>query len=418
MIFFGFFDRRIKIEFSFKVFHLLFTIVSLLFFSYVAWEVYWYSVSGLAFIKWHTHIVFTAILFGIILLPILLIFLRVSEPLSKNIAITFIAIWVAFIISEVFLIVSGINKDYLEERSGYYKSPFDYDEKNYYYTFHKNQKVNIAATEFSYAISYNSLGYTGAEWNEKIDNSKLRIITLGDSFTEGDGAPIDSSYPKLMGNILGDKYEVLNAGLRGSDPAFGIKNLEDRLLKYKPDIVIQSVSENDLLFDFCIRGGYERFINDSILQFNKPPWWEPFYAMSYTLRSFLNIFDIDMKVPCGDVKNISTVKKRNSQLKDILNRFDKLAKENSIKVIIMIYPTKFEVLRGTYDFDYAEIIAYVKQLSNVEVIDLFPCYKRHIENTSGNSSDFYWIIDGHHNSKGYQMMAQCALGEISEIINE
>lgn len=410
-------NEKIKIEFNVKLWHLFISILALLFLSYIAWEVYWYSISGLAFIKWHTHIFFTALFFGTTLFSIYFFIQWIIKSASRNIIVPFISIWVGIVFTEMFLIVSGVNKDYMEERSGYYKSPFVYDSKNYYHTFHKNKIQKITATEFSYTIPYNSLGFTGEEWSIKKDSNKLRIISLGDSFTEGDGAPLDSSYPVLLNKILGNKYEVLNAGVRGSDPAFGYKNLQDRLLDYNPDIVIQAVSENDVLFDFCIRGGFERFVTDTVVRFNEPPWWEPLYAMSYTLRLFLNLFDINMKTPCGNIYNSSIIAKRNEQLKDIFDRFDKLAKEKSVKVIIMFYPTKFEVFREAYNYDFSESIKYIKKLNNVLAIDLFPCYKNYIENTRENYSNFYWNIDGHHNAKGYNLMAQCVSEEILRIVN-
>ncbi|MCO5247754.1 MAG: hypothetical protein M9887_02225 [Chitinophagales bacterium] len=59
-------------------------------------------------------------------------------------------------------------------------------------------------------------------------------------------------YRHSKGN-LNKKYkniEVLNAGKRGSDPFFNFKLLEDKLIEYQPDMVIQSFTANDYYYDF------------------------------------------------------------------------------------------------------------------------------------------------------------------------
>ena len=73
-----------------------------------------------------------------------------------------------------------------------------------------------------------------------------RVLAIGDSFTEGDGAVVDSCYPVLLGKFLNSPndstgYEILNAGTCGSDPVYGYQNLQDRLCNYRPDVVLQTI---------------------------------------------------------------------------------------------------------------------------------------------------------------------------------
>ncbi|MBL7777715.1 MAG: hypothetical protein JNK66_05370 [Chitinophagales bacterium] len=400
-------SRHIQISVRVSVAQLLLAVATLLFATYLGWELYWFQKIGLYFIKWHTHLVFTALLFAALLFtPIYLFsFFRQGDSRKKAWSIA-ISVWLVFLFLELALLVLGWNKTYNETRSGYYRSPFEPEAENTYHIYHPNDSLKVTAPEFSYVAHYNSLGFPGKEWPTEKSN-RNRIVTLGDSFTEGDGAPMDSTYPAQLQNILGDSFEILNAGVRGSDPVFGVKIFEDQIAAYQPDLVLQTISENDVLFDMCIRGGYERFLPDSTVRFASPPWWEPIYAMSYVSRIFFHAFGFDMSEPCGNTKSPAFVAQQNELLKDVLNRFEATAAANNTPVLIVFFPTKFEVFRNAYDFDYTSAKQHINTLPHVSFVDLFDCYRSKINNSGKPKQDFYWVIDGHHNPRGYGLMASC-----------
>jgi lysophospholipase L1-like esterase len=402
-------QKKIEIHIVFTLLQLFQVMAIALFLCYLCWEVYWYQKIGLFFIKWHTHLVFTFLLFGVFVLPFYLWHKGHKSETSQKWLMAAISALMVMVGTEAVLIVTGIKEEYSEQRMGFYQSPFMHDTLNYYHTFHKSDTGITQAPEFTLKIPYNSLGFSGQEWPLQKDTNKVRIVTLGDSFTEGDGAPVDSSYPALLQQMdfNGKQVEVLNAGVRGSDPAFGLKNLEDRLLKYKPDVVIQAISENDVLYDMCIRGGMERFVNDSVVVFNKPPFWEPIYAMSFTSRIFFNALGYDMKTPCGSIYNETFIQSQNKRLLEVLNRFETLAASNNFKLLFVFYPTKYEVFRGAYDFDFELASSHVNSLYNAEYVNLFPCYNSTFQTSSTQAQEYYWKLDGHHNAKGYKMMAEC-----------
>lgn len=396
-----------QIVIRFRLFQLLFMLLVI----YIIWEFYWWREIGLNFIKWHTHFIFTGLLIGLILsIPIILIWILKKSYLRKTLSAS-LSIWITLMLIEAVLMITGFNQTYMEKRKGYYQSPYEYNPKNYYHTHPKNEIIYHKSSEFNWSVLCNSLGYSHKEWPTTKTSSKTRIITLGDSFTEGDGAPPDSCYPKLMQALLGKNYEVLNAGVAGSDPVFGEKNLEGRLLLYKPDIVVQSISENDILFDLCIRGGYERFQQDSTIKFNTPPWWEIIYATSYVSRILINALGYNIEEPYNNSNNTTAI------IKEVLDNFERVAATNQITVIIVFYPTKYEVFRNTYNYDYNEIKSYIKRLPHVVYADIFPCYRDYMEQSGKPQQDFYWTIDGHHNSTGYNMMAVCIARAVQNIIS-
>src|SRR5690606_15926401 len=101
--------------------------------------------------------------------------------------------------------------------------------ENYYHVSPPNTNITITNREnVVYKRQTNSLGYSDIEWNIKKDTNEIRILCIGDSFTEGDGTPIDSTYVKLLEeNFHKNGYtnvNIMNAGKCGSDPFFGYMN--------------------------------------------------------------------------------------------------------------------------------------------------------------------------------------------------
>jgi len=408
----------IRIEFSFG--QLIAGFAGMLLLTYVCWEAYWYKKVGLYFIKWHTHIVFTAVFFGIPILLFLLIARFLSKPeLFQKLLVAAGAIWSTLILAEILFIITGSNKTYIEERSGFYQPLYGYVPDNVYNLYHKSSAATYKAPEYEYTIEHNSLAFAGPEWDTVKNPRALRIITLGDSFTEGDGAPQDSCYPVLLQKILDADtirtYEVLNAGVCGSDPVFGFKNLNERLMAFSPDIVIQTVSTNDALFDFLIRGGFERFTDDGKVRFKQAPKWEFTYAISYVLRVFFRAFGYDASSPSEGMSSSEIEAQSNKILNEVAQKFDSLSNASGIKVIFVLLPMKSELQEGKYDLNFSFFEKRISESKGLTLFDLMPCYQRYAKMSGQELSDFYWKIDGHHNSRGYKMMAECISDEVRRI---
>ncbi len=69
--------------------------------------------------------------------------------------------------------------------------------------------------------------------------------------------------------------------------------------------------------------------------------------------------------------------------------------------------------KGKYDFA-SELIDFANNngISNLNLLD----YYINIEGLNKNSvSEYYWKIDGHHNSKGYELFANGVIWELEKI---
>lgn len=393
---FSAFDKKITVRV--KSGTLLFSGLYIIFMLYMAWEYYWYKHIGWQFVRWHTHlfpyIVVLTILFNC--------YWRINSPQSSKFIIGMI-IMLLLLFGEIIALLAMRLDDY----SIYEK--FVYNHHNYYHTWNPNENFSEITPEFNYARKFNSLGFPDIDW-EKDKKNKIRLLALGDSYTEGYGASADSAYPLLLENSLNanagfQKYEILNAGTCGSDPIFNIKNLEDRLLIYKPDIVFQTISSHDILKDFAFRGGLERFNSDTTITYKPVPFWVYPSMLNRLVRGTLFLFGLYEARPARI--NDEYLKEVNQILKHMVAEYSRLSETNNFKTIFIIHPNVFELKDKKYRFEFTQLMAEINKYNNLSVIDLFPCYIHSLNRMGKDYNFFYWKLDSHHNAKGYAMMSKC-----------
>lgn len=80
---------------------------------------------------------------------------------------------------------------------------------------------------------------------------KIKVACVGDSITQGVGAPADKSYPVQLRMLLGDGYEVKNFGnsgstlLRNGDKPYHKQPQYQAMLDMKADVYVIKLGTND-----------------------------------------------------------------------------------------------------------------------------------------------------------------------------
>ncbi len=381
---------------------------------YAAWETYWYFQVGLSFIKWHTHLMLFVYLCIIGFLLIKFILQRKQPALYVNVLISFSSVIFSLFLFEAYLSISGTYKTYLEKIDGSYTSPYAALQGSYYHRWPLGKIRCLNKPEYRYCATANSLGFIDKEWQMNKKPGEKRILALGDSFTEGDGAPFDSSYVALLREKVSthdDSYYVMNAGVCGSDPFNNYINLKDLLLKFQPDFVIQSIVSQDLITDIVLRGGMERFKKNGIVEHYPAPFWEPLYAMSYISRIFFEMAGYNQLLRKGEITS-EEEQRLNRQVIELFDEYANLCAQENIKLIVIQRPERDEIENEQYLFDFTEINNYLISNEKIIFIDLLPDYLNYIKINNTSPSDYFWKYDGHHNSKGYEMMAETILNNI------
>jgi lysophospholipase L1-like esterase len=256
-------------------------------------------------------------------------------------------------------------------------------------------------SEFDYAIKCNNEGLRDIDHPVMKSPGEFRIICLGNSYSEGIGAPQDSTWPKLLEDLLiqhsSGKITVFNAGKAGSDPFYEYNLLAERMLKYKPDLVLVALGSSDLNF-YRFRGGFERFTSDGI-HYRKGPAWENLYAVSYIVRLItVDILKYNYKYFMSPSEYKADGIKAIQDVYQCVERFYDLSLKNKFNLAIVFFDDGSN--------EYETLMAKLKSEKTIPVMDLFE-YNRNIEKlTPDKRKAYYWPIDIHCNSRGYAMFAR------------
>lgn len=110
----------------------------------------------------------------------------------------------------------------------------------------------------------NSNGLRDYEYAVEKGKNVFRIAVVGDSVTWG-YTELPYTYPKILESELkklNGNFEVLNFGIRGTESHHHLAIVKERVMQYKPDLVILGYSLNDIRFSTI----YDKPIIMKILQ--------------------------------------------------------------------------------------------------------------------------------------------------------
>jgi hypothetical protein len=130
--------------------------------------------------------------------------------------------WVVLFVvaAETLLRVSCTYCTWIEINGGGFQSPYSINEDSWYFVRPENAIDSYHQPEFDYEIRTNSLGFRDIEHPLGKAAGELRILAIGDSFTEGQGAPFDQTWLSVLGRNLNrpettHQYTVMAAGVAG-----------------------------------------------------------------------------------------------------------------------------------------------------------------------------------------------------------
>ena len=268
--------------------------------------------------------------------------------------------------------------------------------------------------EFHYASSFNSINMRDMEHPLPKPFGEYRIASLGDSFTEGVGAPQDQTWPRLLQKMLpsvnGLRTRVMNCGVNGDDTVNELQTLRERVLAYKPDMVIVAVNRSDIT-DIATRGGQER-IGRPFYRPPGSPWWEFLFGSSFLVRHFVQGilgYDWTLKssaeLKAGDARALDTI------YQTIMD-FAHLSGERGFRLVAVFHPMKHELEKGDWPLD--GLIGRLAGEKDILAVNLLEHYKAECAKSGVPASDIYWPIDLHHNARGYELFARGVAEAISK----
>jgi hypothetical protein len=99
-------------------------------------------------------------------------FRKPNDAKRQNYLLLCISLLTSLLLLELFLVISGWNKNYIEQVSGFYSSPYVPQETGYYHTWTAGKTHWLVKPEYGYVRPTNSLGWL--MWNGKRSSQKGR----------------------------------------------------------------------------------------------------------------------------------------------------------------------------------------------------------------------------------------------------
>jgi hypothetical protein len=117
--------------------------------------------------------------------------------------------------------------------------------------FIPNAKGRYKTSEYDTQYEINSLGLRDKEYSIEKPAGTIRLLMVGDSFTEGDGVESHQTFSKILEQRLNsegrrEKYEVINAGCASYSPLPEYLYLKTAGLHLHPDIVVLNLDLSDV----------------------------------------------------------------------------------------------------------------------------------------------------------------------------
>ena len=116
----------------------------------------------------------------------------------------------------------------------------------------KTSGNEIIPNQSTNSITINTLGFRGAEFSEIKSSDTYRIFMVGGSTVFGAGATSDeTTIPGYLQQFLDEKnlefdIEVINSGIQGADSNTELNLIEQKLVRFSPDLLIIYDGWNDL----------------------------------------------------------------------------------------------------------------------------------------------------------------------------
>lgn len=310
---------------------------------------------------------------------------------------------------EVALRVTGLYSTNEEKQGFEYEHKYNHKINSWFHTWSPNSTLNSSSKEFQYTNKYNDLGHREVSTSVYFSKKNVtRVLCIGDSFTEGDGAPYDSTWVKRAEEKINNASSIFsfyNAGVCGADLFYDYKILSCKLIQLKPNVVIEALNYSDVN-DVIFRGGDERFNPDSTTTYKNGPSWEIAYQHSHVIRAIVTSL-------LG--YNKSFIKKANvnkeeelaiKQLKQRVHETNEFCKKRGVFYFLVIHPHPLEINKKSNKITeafYKE--PYVINLFN----DFYPFFKEN------DIAKYSWRKNQHFNSKGYWVMGDAIASHLLKL---
>lgn len=345
------------------------------------------------------------------------------------------------------VIVEFLYRNTIEKNNYIYSKGMFIADKDLGYTLAPNFVGLAKKEEYANEIRTNNLGFRDVPRAVEKKERGVRILVIGDSFTNAYAVPFEAMYTRLLEEKLQLKskktIEVLNVGVPGYDTPQEIAYLARDGVKLNADIIVLAWYYNDFFGEpvgaaeyvvngFLVTPQKEKTIRSFLFRHLRVVkyGYEIFSGKLNALRGKSpandpNNFDIDsVRVAYASTATEQKMKRAFTQLQE----FDAIAKSKNIPLVIMLIPADFHVVRSkqdvllkqytatreTIDFakPYQTVAEFMRKELQISTLNLFDYF-----NDETNVVEYYLSLDGHFSEKGNEKVAEVLYNHLMKNFN-
>jgi lysophospholipase L1-like esterase len=237
----------------------------------------------------------------------------------------------------------------------------------------------------SIPVDVNSHGLRSPETSYEKPPATFRILNLGDSIVMGWGVREEDTYGRQLESVLNEskggdlRIEVINAGVPGWNLENALAYLQSEGLRYQPDLILLGLTlAND------IKGG------SALLADNQQPIIKWLRSNTY----FWPFFTVQMRwmeARAGGRERIDVIDpptepdkyfptdpnaEQWSEFWDLVSAINRLAQEQDIPVVLIIFPLEFQVTDESYSTLPQELLTGRATEAGIPVVDPLPAFRQ------------------------------------------
>ena len=267
-------------------------------------------------------------------------------------------------------------------------------------------------------VEINSHGLRGPETTYEKPPATFRILNLGDSIVMGWGVREEDTYGRRLEAILNEesgdsRFEVINAGVPGWNLENALAYLQAEGLKYKPDLILLGLTlTNDIKGDSALLADNQQPL---IKWLRSNTYFWPFLTVQLRWlearaqgRERIDVID----PPTYPDKYFPTDPEA-EQWKEFWNQvsaINRLAGENDVPVVLIIFPLEFQVIDESYSTLPQELLTAKAIQAGIPTVDPLPGFRQACREKPGGEcqlEDRYLFADVwmHPSADGHTLIA-------------
>jgi hypothetical protein len=271
----------------------------------------------------------------------------------------------------------------------------------------------------SIPVNINPHGLRGPETTYEKPSATFRILNLGDSVVMGWGVREESTYGQRLESLLNEdgsgdvRFEVINAGVPGWSLDNALSYLQAEGLKYEPDLIVLDLTiANDINGKSALSAGNG---SGAFRWLSAHTYFWPFLQsqMSWAKARAEGRDRVDtIDPPTNPAKYFPLDPQSNrwTERWDTILKINRLARENNIPVVLVMFPLEFQVIDEGFPTLPQELFTAKAKEAEIPVVDLLPAFRQACLEKPGGAcqlEDRYLFADVwmHPSSEGHRLVA-------------